>query len=121
MSARRRRTTFAAPFVVTALLVPACGGSSKATEPAAGAGTAVTVQTPNGEGTWTKTDDKWMFQYASDPGTRIYHIENDFCMSESEGTCGPDHDAGVDEKPGVESCNPPPPQEVACPPGRPGA
>ncbi len=112
-----RRVAFAAPLVITLAVAPACSRSA--------APTTVTPtnppapdrpEPPAGDakpGAWEQVGDQWQYRY--DDGDTV-HVDDD-------GTCRRffDADCGGSDDPTVEAptCNPPPPQDVPCPPGRP--
>lgn len=113
----RRRRVLAAPFVVTMAFAPACDPAPKqraASEPTANppdpGPDPVESQQPrhaaSGNGAWSKNaTGRWVYSYES--GDQIYY---------DDGSCEL-HEA-ID-CPRDATCNPPPPQKVACPDGLP--
>jgi len=117
-SRTRRRTAFAAPFVVTALLVPGCGGKAKPPDGPDPTTTTTTTTTdvgpaPTGDGAWGQEDEVWVFAYAN--GDKVFYGADNQCRLQEADHC---HDGG-DMTPRVTDCNPPPPRDVACPAGLP--
>jgi hypothetical protein len=129
MSSTKRRLIFAAPFVVTALgcshpppkqPVP---DTTPVTSPDARPGDADAAPVaneddippaPEGEGRWTKPDDRWVWTYTGGSSTITFYVESGTCFQEF----GPP-DMPEDSPPVVTYWNPPPPRTVECPPGLP--
>lgn len=116
------RRRFAAPFVITLALAPACGGGQRPdTEPPPNAPDPPTttagdpLPTPEGAGTWTQIDGAWVFAFTDDAGAKIYLAADGTCVLESDGGCGQSGEPSAEPM----SCNPPPPQQVGCPAGLP--
>ena len=104
-----RRTTFAASLVVTIGATAACGGKSKphiATNPP--------PIDERGPGAWKQQGDSWVYAY--DNGDQVWLGEDGQCRLIEDDHCGEGSDG---DKPEIISCNPPPPQDVECPPGKP--
>lgn len=119
-----RRTLFAAPLVVSLAAPTGCGGAPApvvAPEhrgPAADPAGSELPSAPAGPGRWQAhgdAGDAWAYVY--DDGDQVWLGADGVCRLVVEADCGPD--TGRDGA--VISCNPPPPQDVQCPPGRPGA
>ncbi len=93
--ARRRRTSFAAPFVV---VVAAAGCSSKAERPAGGPGSASTRGPGNGSTAGSARANRVSWTVARGAGDECHTVDE----------CEPD-----------VKCNPPPPVRFRCPDGAP--
>ena len=113
-----RRTTFAASLVVTIGASAACGGKGKATQPMTN---PPEVQVPpdrpapDGAGTWKQMGDNWVYAYEN--GDQVWLGDDGECRLMQDDHCGEGGDGDSPKEP--MSCNPPPPQDVECPPGKP--
>ncbi len=120
----KRRTRFAAPYVlVGSLLAPACATSRPpiATNPPPSTEPPVEPEAspdelppaPVGDGAWREVDGHWQFAYSG--GSVLHLTEAGTCVVAPDTSCG----AGDTPATSVPTCNPPPPYQVACPPGTP--
>ena len=117
MRPRRRRPILAVPFVITASLAPACGAretqpnepmrTSNPPEPSPDPDAKPTPPpAPAGKGAWREDyAGHWIYTYES--GDQIWYDEGG-CELRQAMDCPED-----------ATCNPPPPQAVACPDGLP--
>ena len=119
MNPRRlvRRVVFAAPLVLTIAAAPACSRSAAPTSVTPTNPPAPDPEPPttDGEpGAWQQVDGRWQFDY--DNGDVVYVDDAGGCHLAFDPNCG-----SGDGDPSAEAptCNPPPPQDVACPPGQP--
>ena len=123
MNPRRlvRRVAFAAPLVLTIAAAPACSHDAA---PAAPRVTPTNPPRPDHPdipvapadgGTWREVDGRWQFHY--DNGDVVYVDDAGGCHLQFDPNCG----GGAVPNTEAPTCNPPPPQDVGCPPGRPGA
>lgn len=113
-----RRCVFAAPLVITvAAAAPACTRTAPPTPPHVNPpGPDVPPEPPAGKpGAWAQVGDAWQYKY--EDGDTVWLGEDGECRLVSADHCG---SSDGDGKPVITTCNPPPPQDVACPPGRPG-
>src|SRR5262245_54777317 len=124
MSSTKRRLAFAAPFVITSLLAPACSHPSPKQPIPAGApdaspadaaviGEEPVEPAPEAPGKWVRVDDRWVFVYTDRSIGTVRLYPNGTCDLHADAMCG---DPTAIE---VTYCNPPPPQPVQCPAGAP--
>lgn len=118
------RRAFAAPLVLTLAAAPACHhATAPAVQPPI---TNPPRQPPPDEppadppadevpGKWVKGATGWAYEYAD--GRTVYVDDEGGCHVVFSASCG---SAGGGPPDPTMTCNPPPPQDVACPPGRPG-
>lgn len=104
-----RRTTFAASLVVTIGATAACGGKS---QPYISTNPPPVDERP---GQWKQVDERWVYAY--DDGDEVWVGDDGQCRLVQADHCGPEMDENGAPVP--VSCNPPPPQDVECPPGKP--
>ena len=112
-----RRTTFAASLVVTIGATAACGGKGKATQPVTNPPPIDEPErpAPSADGTWKQMGDHWVYAYGN--GDQVWLGDDGECRLVENDHCGEGGDGDSPKEP--MACNPPPPQDVECPPGKP--
>ncbi|MBL8621559.1 MAG: hypothetical protein JNK64_09655 [Myxococcales bacterium] len=122
MNPRRlvRRVAFAAPLVLTIAAAPACSHHAKPADPGVTPTNPPRPDQPDvpvapaSPGRWQQVDGRWQFDY--DNGDVVYVDDAGGCHLAFNPNCGSGDGDPSTEPP---TCNPPPPQDVGCPPGQP--